>query len=89
MKKSDLKTYRVSVACTIPLNYEWEGEAKNEKEAFKLAMECADENLSDGLDESSIDYGEAEIDRGIKNVNSAGVYIEEIEEDGEDEDING
>jgi hypothetical protein len=74
------KQYRVSIACSIPINFEWEGKAKTEKEAFKLAMEEADDNLNDGLDEESLDYGEAEMIKGIKNEKSDGVYIEEVEE---------
>ena len=78
--------YRVSLACNVPLNFECEVEAKNEKEAFKLAMEQVDDDLCGGLDEGSIDYSEATLDKGIKNVNSSGVWIEEIEEDDSDDE---
>lgn len=72
------KTYRVSILCQIPANYEWEGEAKNEKEAFKFALDESENDIIYGIDENSIDCSEAIIEKSIKNEKSVGVWIEEI-----------
>lgn len=72
------KLYRVSIECQIPANYEWEGDAKNEKEAFKFAMNEAENIIEDGVDENSVDFCGAIIGGAIKNEKSTGVWIEEI-----------
>jgi hypothetical protein len=77
LAKKKEKKYFVSLCLKVPANFEVEVSAKNEKEAFEKAY-----NMFDGYDEGCISdpiWEETDLDIGGDNVNSPGVYIEEIE----------
>lgn len=70
--------YFVSLACKVPLNFEVEVEAKNEKEAQAKAEDLFDDadNWEDNLREP--DFSELQLDIGMPDNSNAGVYIEKI-----------
>jgi len=71
-----MKTYRVSLACKVPLNFEVEVEAKNETEARNKAIEEFDNWDEDNLTEP--DYQELQLDMAYGKDKYAGVDIEQL-----------
>lgn len=70
-----MKKYYVSLAGKKNCNLVWNGTAKNEKDALRLALEAVD----NGEAEVDDDWGDVELDVGnINKLNpkSSGVWIE-------------
>lgn len=71
-KMKKIKTYFVSIAGRVPVNFETTIEAENEKEALAIALENDNFELSEPL------WGEEEMDiKGKITHRKSGVYIEE------------
>jgi hypothetical protein len=75
----NLKTYRVSLACMVPHNFECRVEAENELEAFKQGRELFYEGKEGEIEETSpaeisLDLSDEDADVEIP----LGAHIEEI-----------
>ena len=74
--------YRVSLACKVPVNYEWiEVEANNEVEAQKLAITQFEDHFDSQMIAEEPVWEELTLDIGNKEPNTGthwGVAIEEL-----------
>lgn len=78
MKKKN-KLYRVSIAGTVPINYEFTVKAKSEEEAFNIAMKAYENPLATVFTSDPL-WDFAEMDSDISSHEDCGVYIEELDE---------
>jgi len=85
------KDYRVSIAVSVPMNFEFNTEAESKEEAFAKAMEAFESGDMTYVDEESAQWDEVEMTAGADdaevNVDSSGVYIAEVAENGEQTEV--